>query len=82
MAKEEALATGAYFGKSALTVGMELENREFDRWKAWAEKELTIIKQNQAAAYLGDVGGPADAIDGMEPDPILDEVDASVSPLV
>ncbi|KAL8945917.1 MAG: hypothetical protein Q9222_007612, partial [Ikaeria aurantiellina] len=36
VAKEEAMATGAYFGKSVLQVGMELEDKVFEEWKAWA----------------------------------------------
>jgi small subunit ribosomal protein S23 len=49
VAKEEALATGAYFGKSALEVGMELENQEYERWKAWTEKQLVLMEQHRAA---------------------------------
>ena len=51
VAKEEALATGAYFGKSTLQVGMELEDRMFERWKEWAVKETTEQAQKEAAAY-------------------------------
>ncbi|MCJ1287066.1 mitochondrial ribosomal small subunit component [Xylographa opegraphella] len=53
VAKEEALATGAYFGKSMLEVGMELEDREYERWREWASKEVTEAKQRQAAMYTG-----------------------------
>lgn len=51
VAKEEALATGAYFGKSALQIGMELENEEWERWKEWAAKEHTLSEQRRAAMY-------------------------------
>lgn len=53
VAKEEAMATGAYFGKSMLEVGMELEDKEYERWKQWALKEITEAKQRQAAVYTG-----------------------------
>ncbi|KAL8634826.1 MAG: hypothetical protein Q9228_007616, partial [Teloschistes exilis] len=33
IAKEEAVATGAYFGKTILQVGMELEDKVFEDWK-------------------------------------------------
>ena len=53
VAKEEAMATGAYFGKSMLEVGMELEDKEYERWKQWALQEITEAKQRQAAVYTG-----------------------------
>lgn len=63
VAKEEATATGAYFGKSALEIGMELEDKEYERWKAWAEKQAVLIEQRRAA-------GPTDlADDTVGPDP-------------
>lgn len=39
VAVEEAKHVGAYFGKSRLDVGMQLEDREFENWKIWAGKE-------------------------------------------
>ena len=39
VAKEEARYVGAYFGLGRLEVGMKLEDREFERWKAWAGKQ-------------------------------------------
>lgn len=53
VAKEEAMSTGAYFGKSALEIGMELEDKEYERWKEWAMKEVTLLEQRQAAMYTG-----------------------------
>lgn len=49
VAREEAMATGAYFGKSAIEIAMELENKEYERWKAWTEKQLVLIEIRQAA---------------------------------
>lgn len=51
IAREEALSTGAYFGKSALDIGMELEDKEYENWKRWAEKEILTKQQRQAAMY-------------------------------
>ena len=53
VAKEEAMHTGAYFGKSALEIGMELEDKEYESWKEWATNEVTLLEQNQAAMYTG-----------------------------
>jgi len=53
VAREEALHYGATFGKSAIEVGMELENAEFDRWKVWAGEQVTLMEQAKAAAYTG-----------------------------
>lgn len=53
VAKEEALSTGAYFGKSVLEIGMELEDKIYEDWKAWATEEITVIEQQRNAAYTG-----------------------------
>jgi len=53
VAREEAMATGAYFGKTAIQVGMQLESREFDRWKVWAQEQVTLMEQARSAAYTG-----------------------------
>ena len=53
VAREEALSTGAEFGKSALEVGMQLENEVFERWKVWAKEQATVMKQSRSAAYTG-----------------------------
>ncbi|KAG5943920.1 hypothetical protein E4U53_006981 [Claviceps sorghi] len=39
VAIEEAKHVGAYFGKSRLDVGMQLEDQEFENWKIWAGKQ-------------------------------------------
>ncbi|KAF2840533.1 mitochondrial ribosomal protein [Patellaria atrata CBS 101060] len=53
VAKEEALHTGAYFGKTALEVGMELEDKAWEDWKAWATAEVTTLRQVRQSAYTG-----------------------------
>ena len=53
VAKEEALWVGAYFGKSVLEVGAELEDKTYEAWKAWATKEIETMEMQRDAAYTG-----------------------------
>lgn len=53
VAREEALATGAYFGPGPLQIGMKLEDHAYEDWKRWAEKEIQALKQLQGSAYTG-----------------------------
>ncbi|MCJ1390460.1 mitochondrial ribosomal small subunit component [Xylographa bjoerkii] len=79
VAKEEALATGAYFGKSMLEVGMELEDREYERWREWAARDIIEAKQRQASMYTG-VDNTAAAISADDPETIagLEELEDSI----
>ncbi len=56
IAQEEARMVGAYFGKSRLQVGMELEDAQFEKWKGWAEKEINRLEavRNQAYTSFGE----------------------------
>ncbi|KAK2749603.1 mitochondrial ribosomal small subunit component [Myotisia sp. PD_48] len=65
IAQEEARATGAYFGPSMISIGMELEDQEYDRWKIWAEKE-DLLRQTNRAAFLGT------DVDGDQPEAVPD----------
>jgi len=51
VAKEEAMWTGAYFGKSVLEIGMQLEDQVYDGWKEWATAEIEAAERNRDAAY-------------------------------
>ncbi|KAI1117624.1 mitochondrial ribosomal protein S25 [Nemania sp. NC0429] len=51
IAKEEAMKVGAYFGMSALDVGMQLEGVQYERWKKWAARQIQDVKAEQDAAY-------------------------------
>lgn len=53
VAREEATWTGAYFGKGALEVGMELEDKTYERWKEWAVLEVEAIQRQRDSAYTG-----------------------------
>jgi small subunit ribosomal protein S23 len=41
VAREEARYVGAYFGQTRLEIAMKLEDEEYERWKAWAGKEVS-----------------------------------------
>jgi small subunit ribosomal protein S23 len=64
VAREEALASGAFFGPGPNEVGMKLEDKQYEHWKAWAKKEAEALAQLQAASYTGvEVeGAAADAV--------------------
>lgn len=53
VAREEALHYGAKFGRTALDVGMQLEDAEYERWKVWAKEEVEYARQVQQSAYTG-----------------------------
>lgn len=49
VAAEEAEATGANFGLSYLDIGMELENQQYEKWKAWAKTEALVFDQRSVS---------------------------------
>ena len=71
VAKEEALWTGAYFGKGPLEVGMELEDQTYEQWKAWATKEVETIERQKDAAYTGIGTGEDEGNGDAEEEPAL-----------
>ena len=80
VAKEEASATGAYFHKSILDVGMELEDKQYEEWKAWAIKEVNEAEQRRNAMYTGQDNESMDlSPDDPETEAGLDEIDDAVS---
>ena len=70
------MSTGAYFGKSALEIGMELEDKEYERWKRWATKEVAVAEQRQAAMYTGGIESGETSMDS---DPAGNETAFEVS---
>ncbi|KAK3941748.1 mitochondrial ribosomal protein S25 [Diplogelasinospora grovesii] len=68
IAQEEARMVGAYFGKSQIQIGMELEDQTFEAWKAWAGQEIARIEAQRSAAYtsIGDMPDEVVAEDGEE----------------
>lgn len=50
VAVEEARMVGSYFGQTYLQVGMRLEDKEHERWKKWATKEIVKIRGEQQEA--------------------------------
>ncbi|KAL9002984.1 MAG: hypothetical protein Q9188_004118 [Gyalolechia gomerana] len=80
VAKEEAMATGAYFGKTTLQIGMELEDKIFEEWKAWASREAVQMEQRQAAMYTGVDNETAALPDSSDPEleAAIGALDASI----
>lgn len=66
VAKEEATSTGAYFGPSLLDIGMELEDKEHEKWKRWAQGEIQLREQKNDAMYTGGFDNEAAALDADE----------------
>ncbi|KAF2004886.1 37S ribosomal protein Rsm25 [Amniculicola lignicola CBS 123094] len=75
VAKEEALHVGAYFGKGPLEVGMELEDKAWESWKRWAERQIDEEQSMRAQMFSGPQEGDEAAVDQYE-DP-LDELAVS-----
>src|SRR5947207_886264 len=50
IAIEEAESVGAYFGKTNIEIGLELESQVLSSWKEQATREVTERKQRIAAA--------------------------------
>lgn len=66
VAQEEALATGAYFGKSFLEVGMELEDRTYEEWKQWALKSAADLQHAQGVIATGGMPDEEEAPVGVD----------------
>lgn len=44
---------GAYFNKSIIEIGHELEDQQFENWKKWALREVATTERVREAAYSG-----------------------------
>ena len=53
VAKEEAWATGAYFGKSTIQIGAELEDAAFERWRDWLDRTATEVDRQREVLNSG-----------------------------
>lgn len=77
IAVEEARYVGAYFGKSRLDIGMQLEDHEFENWKVWAGKEAANreARANSEIETFGlqDAGEDADGFAGEDADGLAGE---------
>jgi small subunit ribosomal protein S23 len=79
IAKEEALMTGAYFGKGPLEVGMELEDKAYEHWRLWATKEIEAEQANRAQMMSGPQSADdAAALTEPELEVALDEIEDTV----
>lgn len=80
IAKEEAQHVGAYFGKGPLEVGMELEDKAWENWKSWANKQIEDEQAQRAQLFSGqqDEGLGDDMSDG-EYDSAIEELEGAGS---
>src|SRR4051812_22651970 len=58
IAVEEARMVGAYFGKSLLQVGNELEDKAYEKWKRWAGDEIQKVKVAAAQNEMSSITLP------------------------
>lgn len=77
--KEEALWTGAYFGKTALQIGLELEDKSYEDWRLWADKQIKEEELKRAGAYGGQQMMEDEEMEGVDgavedADDVVDEV--------
>ncbi|KAF2742463.1 mitochondrial ribosomal protein [Sporormia fimetaria CBS 119925] len=76
VAKEEAMYVGAYFGKGPLEIGMELEDKAFEKWKAWATTLIEDEEQMRAQLF----SGPQTAEEQLEVDSGEDALEGVAAP--
>lgn len=50
VAVEEARHVGAYFGKTFIQVGLDLEDEHFEKWKGWAAQRIQAEETQRAEA--------------------------------
>lgn len=85
VAKEEALATGAHFGKTSIEVGMELEKKAYEEWRAWAVKTQEVLEQTQGAMQQGiatdEVAEEPSEVETPVGDDIVEEPEEEVVPI-
>ncbi|KAI0008444.1 mitochondrial ribosomal protein [Xylariaceae sp. FL0662B] len=72
IAKEEARMVGAYFGKSYLQIGVELEGEQYEAWKKWASKEIEFVRAEQSSAYTN-FGNEETTADNVDLDEMMSE---------
>lgn len=68
VAKEEAMAYGAFFGKGPVEIGMELEDVQYANWFEWAKKENLAQQQANSNMYTGDEADDAATESLQEPE--------------
>jgi len=53
IAREEALSAGSFFGPGPIEIGMQLEDKEYEGWRKWADKEIMALQHLNGSAYTG-----------------------------
>jgi small subunit ribosomal protein S23 len=63
IAKEEAQHVGAYFGKGPLEIGMALEDKSWESWKAWATVQIEDEQASRAQMFSGAQEGEGEGVE-------------------
>jgi small subunit ribosomal protein S23 len=63
IAKEEAQHVGAYFGKGPLEIGMALEDKSWESWKAWATVQIEDEQATRAQMFSGAQDGEGEGVE-------------------
>lgn len=72
VAKEEALATGAHFGKSNLEIGMGLEDKAHEEWKTWAVANALRLEQARSSLITAEVIPESESENTVQEDPAVE----------
>lgn len=78
VAREEAMHVGAYFAKGPNEIGMELEDKAFENWKLWAEKQIEDEQQMRAQMFSGPQAESEPDMTANEYEAALEEVQPNV----
>ncbi|KAK3684026.1 mitochondrial ribosomal protein S25 [Podospora appendiculata] len=60
IAVEEARMTGAYFGKTTIQFGLDIEDREYEAWKRWAATQIAKLDAERNQVHTSVVDVPAE----------------------
>ena len=80
VAKEEAIAYGAHFGRTRIGIGNDLEDKEFENFREWAKKTVAETESARAAAYSG-LDAPASSTEGSQGPQLTSALGSTDAPL-
>lgn len=69
---------GAWFGPGPLEVSMELENKIYNNWRAWALEQVELENQRGASQYTGSELDEFESIAASNDNMALEDLDPSL----